>query len=197
MGKAIQIKLVPSPKDKIYKPQSDYSDLITLMNKLHLRTVNEAIEEVKAVQDLELHHHQAKSSINNNSKEETTLNVLSNCLETISKEIKKNRMSSKSPEINQTEVTDFNNMLEESELTNAKDLTPLNLEVFNKDTQKFLEDIECNLTAINKRKAVLHRNNKNLSDYMQKIDTIKENIVSSNTNVDLAEVALKNIKIQD
>lgn len=197
MGKAIQIKLVPSRKDKLYQPESDYSDIIVLMNKLHFNTVNEAIKETKAVQELELHHHQAKSSINTNNKEESTLNILSSCLETLEKQIKIDTMKSVPPEIDKAQVEDYNKILEESDTKTKETIKPLELDVFSRDTQKFLEEIKSNLEAINKRKSVLSRNNKNLKVYMQKIDTIKENIVSSNADIDLAEVALKNIKIQD
>ena len=191
MGKAITIKLVPEDKTKLYKPAPDYADLYVLMNTLHFNSINEAIEEeTEVITELELQQQKAQEIINTNTEEESTLNILLNCLESVNKSIKKQNISDNS------EITDFNKILEESTLTNKSKIKPINPKTLTEDYKQTLTLINENLEAINKRKTILFNNNKNLTHYISKIKTLKENVNSSITDIDSVEVALKSIEIK-
>lgn len=191
MGKAITIKLVPKDKTKIYKPAHDYADLYVLMNTLHLNSVNEAIEEeTKAVSELELQQHKAQESINKNTEEESTLNILLNSLESINKSVKKQNYTDTS------EIIDYNKILEESDLLKSSKLKKIDPNSLSEDFKITLTLINENLEAINKRKTILHNNNNNLLHYILKIETLKENINSSITDIDAVEVALRSLEIR-
>lgn len=190
MGKAITIKLVPKDKSKIYKPAPDYADLYLLMNTLHLNSVNEAIEEEKeTISELEFEKHKAQDSINRNTEEESTLNILLNSLESINKSIKKQKLT------DNTEIKDFNKVLEESKLINKDKFELIPPDISIKDHKDMLLAINRNLETINKRKTTINNNNTNLLKYISKIDTLQENINSSIVDIDTVEVALKNLEI--
>lgn len=198
MGNFIKIKLVPNKKDKIYKPLPGYADLYILMNKLHLHSVNAAIEEeIRTVSELESLQYQTQEQIQKNNYEESTLNVLANCLESLIKSIKKDRANAKIPDIKEYEIEDFNNITEESDLVIKDNLAALDFKLFKEHPDKFLSKIEANLKLINNRKALIISNNNNLMYYISKLDTLKENINSSKADIDSLEIALKNLKFPD
>jgi hypothetical protein len=197
MAKSITIRLVPTKQDKIYKPTPGYADLYALMNKLHLNSVNEAVEEEtqEKVSELELEKHKVQERINQFHKEESTLNVLENCLETIDKMGKKQQFSSQTLEPDRKNITDFNKIIEESELNIKKDIEILDPDIFYSNPEKFMDNIETNLKLIHKRKAKILRDSDDMADYIAKLDTLKENINSSQADIDSLEVAWKNLKI--
>ncbi len=196
MGKSITIRLVPKEKDKIYKPSPGYADLYVLMNKLHLNSVNEAIEEEsQEVSDLQLHLHQTQNALNNNYKEESTLNVIVDNLETLDRKIRKHSLKGTPPEIESTQITDINKIIDESDLSIKDKLERLELNDISKDKEKFIKYLSENLKLLNDRKAQLSEYNMNLNSYISRLDTLKENINSSSTDIDSVEVALRNIKI--
>lgn len=199
MGKSITIKLVPTKKDKIYKPLPGYSDLYILMNKLHLNSVNEAIteeEESLQVSELELQKHQTQEALNNNYKEESTLNVLMSCLETVNESIKKLRLQGKKASFTNEHIKDFNKILEESELKLKDKLKLLNIDEFKDDLDTFIQYLKENMKLISDRKAQIINNNNHLNAFISKLDTLKENINSSTTDIDSVEVALRNLNIK-
>ncbi|MEW5821295.1 MAG: hypothetical protein AB1782_13965 [Cyanobacteriota bacterium] len=197
MGKSITIKLVPKDKDKIYKPQPDYADLYVLMNRLHFHSINEAItEEKEKIGELELQLNQTKRTINKTYEEESSLNVMSNCLEAIDRTIKKQALNGSIPDLDHKQIEEFNNILKESSLELTKKLKFLKSNVFKDNNKLFLEELDENLKLIKERKTTLKKNVENLNSYISKIDTLKENINSSSIDIDSVEVALQNIKIK-
>ena len=198
MVKPITIKLIPKEKDKIYKPLPGYSDLYALMKKLHFNTVNETLEEAEPViGDLELQLHQAKEALNKNYKEESCLNVMSICLEEFYKKAQSKAGKDKIPFTETSKINDFNNILEESELNIKHKLKKLDINTFSNKNKEFIKDLKENLTLINERKTQLYNNNRNLNDYISKINTLKENLSSSMIDIDSLEVALKNLQISN
>jgi hypothetical protein len=197
MGKSIQIKLLPAKKDRIYQPLPDFSDLYVLMNKLHLNTVNSAVEEEEesTVSELELQVHNVHEQINEVSKEESTLNVMTECLESADKSIKKFKLSNKMQDKELSQIEDFNKILEESDLSIKKHLHKLDKQKFITDIDSLLSQIGENLRLINSRKNSVKSNITNLSANLIKIETLKENINSSNTDIDSVEVAIKNLDL--
>lgn len=151
MGNSITIKLVPSKTDKIYKPQENYADLYLLMNKLHFHSINEAIQEDSTVSNLELIHHQAQEKINQIHKEESCLNILSDCLEKLVKSIKKASYSGNIFTPENKLINDFNNIVKESDLEIKPKLNIIDIEALKKDYDEILSLIEKNLNTINTR----------------------------------------------
>ena len=197
MGKSITIRLVPKDKTKLYKPTPGYADLYILMNKLHINSVNEAIKEDESqkINDLQLHLHQTQKALNNNYKEESTLNILVNSLEELDKTIRKHSLKGTTPDINKIKVSDINKIIEESNLSIKDKLERLELKDIAKDKEKFIKYLSENLKLINERKAQLTEYNSNLNSYISRLDTLTENINSSSTDIDSVEVALKNLNI--
>lgn len=198
MGSSIKIRLVPSKNDKIYKPLPDYADLYILMNKLHFNSVNSVQEEEKTkVSELELMQHQTQTKIIQNHKEESSLNVLANCLEMLIKSIKKQHLNGKVPDIKDDQAEEFNKILQESDIKIKNKLIELDLKGFKEKSHKFLEILESNLKLINESKSLLNKENNNLISSVSKLETLKENINSSKIDIDSLEIALKNIKLND
>jgi hypothetical protein len=195
MAKSITIRLLPPNKNNLYKPKPGFTDLYILMNKLHLSTVNEAIEEEKeTISELELERHKIKQTIDINHQEESTMTVIENCLEKVDKSIKKEHLKQKMPDINNSQIEEINKIIEESELVIKDKLKRLNLEDLRKNPSKFINDIKNNLTLINKRKTSLKETNNNLMLYMSKLEIVKENLSSSSTDIDTLEIAIKTLK---
>lgn len=190
MAKAITIKLVPDKNTKIYKPQPNYADLYVLMNKLHINSVNEANDiEHQKVSELELETHKTIEEINNNNFEESSLNILQDSLEEVEKNIKMFQFNN-SKELNVDPIKEFNNLINNLEKNTKNQLNKLNI---NKP-ELLLAEIQKNLRIIGTEKAKLNENTKNLSEKFSKLETLKENINSSITDIDTLEIAFKNIK---
>lgn len=195
MGKSIKISLLPSKKDKLYQPQPDFSDLYVLMNKLHFHSVNSTVEEEKStLGDLELQIIKIQEDINKHYQEESTLNVLNHCLEKVDRQVKKQHMANQVSNIEYSELNDFNKIIDESELNIKKSLSKILFDENNINTEKLLYQIEENLNLIKKHKKLLNEQISNLNDYMSKVETLKENINASTTDIDSLEIALKNLE---
>lgn len=190
MPKAIKIRLVPNKNTKLYKPQPDYADLYVLMNKLHIQSVNEVDdEENQQVSELEMETHKTREEINKNYTEESTWNILQDCLENAEKNIKK-RYFNNNKDFKEDPIEDFNKILDSLDYKTQNRLIKLNIN----NTDSLLVEVQNNLNTIKTEKTRLNNNTKDLSDKINKLETQKENMNSSITDIDTLEVAFKSIK---
>lgn len=196
MAKSIKIKLIPAQNAKIYQPQPGYADLHILMNKLHFTNVYEAItEEEKHVSKIELHQRDIQETINNNHKTESALNILQDNLECINKLIKKQQLKGNKLHIEYSNLENINKMIDEIDIKSKGSLNKLYSERFENDINKFMTDISNNLEIIEKDKADIIKHTENLLLQIQKIETLKENINSSQADIDSLDIAINTLKI--
>jgi len=193
MGKPIKIKLLPNKKGVLNKQQiPGYLDLYILMDNVHFKNINNALNEEPIYTDnLEFDLHKMKESLNNIYKEEGSLNVLINCLETIVKSIKKQYFNSQKPVLAESHVEDFNMILEELDYADVDKTIDLDFKLFKDHPEKFIADIEEKLKLINNRKMFLNNESDIVFHCMIKLDIKKENINSSNIDVTTLEIASK------
>jgi chromosome segregation ATPase len=196
MGNSIKIKLVPSKDIKLYKPQPDFADLYVLMNKLHINSVNVALEENKPeVSDLEFDVHKYTQRINDNYKDESAINIMVDTLEKIVKTIKKDKLSQKNTDLKALKLDSFNKIFDESDSSVKDNLKKLDLKLAETNIEAFVTSIDSNIKILQARKEELNADTKSLSDKISRLDTLKENINSSKADLDSLEVALKNVKL--
>lgn len=197
MSKAIKIRLVPGKSTKLYRPQPDYSDLYALMSKLHINSVNEAIdlEDVSHISDLEFQVLQIQQKLESYKQEESSVNILAYTLEKLSKDIKKRMFTLKTIDTKVDELNDYNAILAESDNHFAKDLTMLTINP-SMAPEELLREINTNLASLNSRKNQIEETIKKLADDIAFIDNLKENINSSTTDITSLDVAYKQIGLE-
>ena len=193
MGKPIKIKLLPPKKGRPgTKILPSCLDLYILMDNVHFNSINNALSEEPVYTDnLEFDLHKLNESLNDIYREESSLNVLVNCLETIAKSIKKQCFNNTKPVIAESNVDDFNMILEEIKYTDKDSTIKLDFKLFKDNPDKFIADVEEKLKLINNRKMFLNNESELTVHCMIRLDIKKENINSSNTDVTTLEIASK------
>lgn len=195
MGKSIKISLLPSKKDKIYRPQPGFSDLYILMNKLHFHSIPETPEEERpTLGKLELQAIKIQEEINKFYQQESTLNVLSNCLENVDRQLKKLKLSKQIPNIEFSQLEDFNKIIDESEIKIKETLSKIIFDRDNLNTENLIYQIDENFKLLKEHKVLINDQVNNLNEYLNRIKTLKENINASTTDVDSLEIALKSLE---
>lgn len=193
MGKPITIKLLPTKKGNLNtKTFPSCLDLYILMDNVHFNSINNALsEEPVYTENLEFDLHKLKEALNDIYREESNLNVLINCLETIVKSIKKQYFNNVKPVLAESNVDDFNMILEEIKHTDNDSTIKLDFKLFKDEPDKFIADVEEKLKLINNRKMFLNNESELTVHCMIRLDIKKENINSSNTDVTTLEIAAK------
>ena len=195
MSKPINIKLVPSKKNKVYRTTKESNDLYLLSNQLATNDLYASAIDETDISGLELQIVKIKEEINRFYQEESALNVIQNSLETLSRSIKRKIFNSKIPENEDINIDEFNLLLEKYSIIDY--LEKLNKQNVCNKPRDALTEIENNLSKLSEHKKNVHLKTRKLLKDMLVTDTKKENICASRHDITLLEVAYRNLKLID